>query len=197
MTQSYHPEDWSQWESRYRAQFFNSLYGGRLVAMLCTEREGLANLCPVSQILHVGASPASVGILLRPESDKHQTRSHLAQGFTASLHWMPSNQVNEAHQCSAAYPAGHSEADAVGWTFHPAPISRLEVALISAHLEVVETHELFNGTALYVFHITRIHAKLKPEEDGFWAFDGKLLHSQGLDHYGTFESTASLPYARP
>ncbi len=27
-------------------------------------------------------------------------------------------------------------------------------------------------------------------------FEGKLLHSQGLDHYGTFESTAPLPYAR-
>lgn len=193
----YRPEEWAAWSDRYRAQFFNSLYGGRLVAMLCTETEQGANVCPVSQILHVGASPASVGILLRPESDRHQTRALLDAKRPTSLHWMPSEKLHEAHQCSAAYPAHASEAEAVGWTFHPYPMSSLEEALISVQLDWKETHPLFNGTALYVFHLTSIQTSIVPREDGFWDFQGGLLHSQGLDHYGRFESESALPYARP
>lgn len=191
------PEHWAAWDDRYRATFFNSLYGGRLVAMLCTETEHGVNVCPVSQIVHVGAFPASVGILLRPASDRHQTRAHIEAGAPLSLHWLPSKEAQHAHQCSAAYPPTASEVDAVGWTFHPAPSSRLEEALISAHLTWKETHHLFNGTSLYVFHITEIQAQGQPEADGFWDFQGQLLHSQGLDRYGEFEARTQQPYARP
>jgi flavin reductase (DIM6/NTAB) family NADH-FMN oxidoreductase RutF len=195
MTHQFQSEDWAQWNSRYRAQFFNSLYGGRLVALLCTEWEGTANFCPVSQILHVGASPASLGILLRPESDTHQTRKYINLGAAVSLHWMPAYEMDRVHQSSAAYPEGQSEADAVGWAFHPAPVSQL--ALVCATLTLKESHHLFNETALYVFEIKSIASTGAPDETGFWEFEGGLLHSQGLDHYGSYHTQASLPYARP
>jgi len=191
------PEHWATWDDRYRATFFNSLYGGRLVAMFCTENEHGVNVCPVSQIVHVGATPASVGILLRPASNRHQTRANIEAGVPISLHWLPRSEVKNAHQCSAAYPQTTSEMDAVGWTFHPYPTSRLDEGLISAHLTWKETHNLFNGTSLYVFHITEIQAHVHPDEEGFWDFQGQLLHSQGLNHYGEFKTLTKQPYARP
>lgn len=197
MSTLYRPAEWSNWDDRYRAQFFNSLYGGRLLALLGTEKDGKVNLCPVSQIVHVGASPPSLGILLRPESDRHQTRQNLSTGCPISLHWMPSDELLNAHQCSAAYPPEQSEADVVGWTYLPLPECRLKEALLSARLTWRETHDLFNGTALYVFSLDALYAHIEPDPHGFWDFGGQVLHSQGLDHYGRFESTATLPYARP
>ena len=108
--------EWSHWPRHQRGHFFNSLYGARIVPLLVTEGK-IWNAAPMSQILHVGADPARVGILLRPESSGHQTRTNLAQTPWASLHAMPVECADQVHQASAAYDENTSELERLGWTY--------------------------------------------------------------------------------
>ena len=192
--------EWSQWPRHQRGHFFNSLYGARIVPLLVTEGP-VWNAAPMSQILHVGADPARVGILLRPETSGHQTRKNLAQKPWASLHAMPADHVDQVHQASAAYDEDTSELDHLGWAYEgwPGwPVAYLPEAGWSLALEVHEIHELSNGTALYVFDIHAVRAVHDPLPSGHWVDSASLLHSIGLDQYGQAHLLGGpRPYAKP
>lgn len=191
---------WSNWDQMYRGQFFNSLYGARSVALLCSQGE-VWNAAPVSQIIHVGANPPRVGVLMRPNSAKHQSQSNLFREPWASLHFMPEDHAHRVHQASAAYTDHDSELAILGWDFHPwedYPAILLKDACLSLCLEVNEVLALQNGTALYVFDIHAIESQGTPDSLGHWPITENILHSQGLDYYGHAVMThGPLPYARP
>ena len=197
---SWQLEDWSQWDRHYRGRFFNSLYGGRSVGLLCTQG-AVWNAAPVSQILHVGAHPPQVGVLMRPDSENHQTRSNLTLQPWASLHFMPISDAERVHQASAAYGPEASELALLGWSHCPwtaYPVVALDDALLSLCLEVHEVLDLRNGTSLYVFDIREVTSNAQPDTLGHWPLSEKMLHSQGLEHYGhAVMPHGPLPYARP
>jgi hypothetical protein len=53
---------------RKRAMFINSLSGFKSSNLIGTQdAEGKTNLCIVSSLVHLGSSPALVGLIMRPD----------------------------------------------------------------------------------------------------------------------------------
>ena len=105
------------WPARKRARTVNSLSGFKSATLVGTaDMEGVHNLSVVSSVVHLGSSPAQLGMVLRPPGvDAHTYKNLKATGQCTfnhiGVHW-----VAQAHQCSARYPEDVSEFEAVGLT---------------------------------------------------------------------------------
>ena len=105
------------WPSRQRARAVNSLSGFKSATLVGTsDTHGVHNLSVVSSVVHLGSSPAQMGMVLRPPGvDAHTYKNIKATGQCTfnhiGVHW-----VARAHQCSARYPEEVSEFEAVGLT---------------------------------------------------------------------------------
>lgn len=64
---SYDHFDFPAMEKRFRGSFFNSLTGFKSVNLVGTlNKNGDTNLSVMSQIVHLGANPALMGLIVRP-----------------------------------------------------------------------------------------------------------------------------------
>ena len=156
-----------------------------------------------SSVVHLGASPALVGFITRPNSVARHTLENIihTQSFTI-------NQVHEsfwraAHQTSASYNADQSEFEKTNLTpqnidgFN-APFvqeSQLKYALTLREIVPIE----LNGTQLVIGEITDIICdELAIKADGY--LDIESLHTvaiSGLDSYHTSKRLSRLSYAKP
>tara|TARA_R110000787_G_scaffold47557_1_gene114999 strand:- start:19 stop:678 length:660 start_codon:yes stop_codon:yes gene_type:complete len=189
---------------RYRAQLINSLSGFKSANLIGTRNEqGKNNLAMFSSVVHLGASPALVGFITRPNSVARHTLENIihTQSFTI-------NQVHEsfwraAHQTSASYNADQSEFEQTNLTpqnidgFN-APFvqeSQLKYALTLREIVPIE----LNGTQLVIGEITDIICdELAIKADGY--LDIESLHTvsiSGLDSYHTSKRLSRLSYAKP
>lgn len=199
------PSDWSAWDRRYRANFFNSLSGFRSVGLLTTfSPENVAGAAVFSQVLHVGANPPQMGFLFRPPGPNHHALAHLRAAGAFAFHVMAGDRdmALAVHQCAAAYPEGTSELEAVGFTWRAwpevhAPI--VDQALVQIGLVPVEEHALGNGTILVVGEIRRVEApRLARGDDGYWDLAGAgALTTNGLDAYHHATPLVRATYAVP
>ena len=93
-----------------RANFVNSLSGHKsanLVGTKCTK--GVSNLALISSVFHVGANPPLIGMLMRPHTVVRDTLQNIKDTSHYTINHVHSAIVNQAHQCSARYPADISE----------------------------------------------------------------------------------------
>jgi len=198
-------ETWDQWEPRYRAQFFNSLGGARQVGLITSfSPEGVANAAVFSQTLHVSANPPQLGFLFRPLTAEHQGLRYVRAQGCFGFHVLSGGifEATQLHQCSAKYPEGASELEAVGLTWQPfdtlhAP--RVREAVVAYGLRLTEEHALANGTTLVVGAVEEVH--LSPSVHvaarGLVQHPVDLLLAQGLDTYHHSHAVVSLSYAQP
>ena len=104
-------------DTRYRAKLINSLSGFKSVNLIGSINEqGQTNLAIFSSVIHLGASPALVGFIMRPSSVERHTLENIQQTNQYTI-----NQVGEvfwqaAHQTSARYERNESEFEKVGLT---------------------------------------------------------------------------------
>ena len=86
--------EWEQRDRRWRATFVNSLSGFKSAALLGTRSaSGLENVSIFSQIMHLGAAPALLGIVFRPDSVERHTLSNLRDTGIATLNLI-SNELD-------------------------------------------------------------------------------------------------------
>ena len=197
--------DWESWEPRYQAQFFNSLGGARQVGLLTSfSPEGVANAAVFSQTLHVSANPPQLGFLFRPLTAEHQGLRYVrAQGcFGFQVLSGGPLEAAQLHQCSAKYPEGESELDAVGleWqVFDSLHAPRVRKAAVAYGLRFTEEHALANGTVLVVGSVAEVHLdpSVQVSARGLVQHPEDLLLAQGLDTYHHSRAVVSLSYAHP
>lgn len=105
------------WPTRRRARLVNSLSGFKSASLVGTaDAAGIHNLSVVSSVVHLGSSPAQMGMVLRPPgADAHTYKNLMASGQCTFNH-IGVDWVAQAHQCSARYPVNVSEFEAVGLT---------------------------------------------------------------------------------
>ncbi len=191
-------------ERRYRAAFFNSIGGFKSVSLVgTTDAQGHANLAIFNSVVHLGADPPLLGMVVRPHIVERHTLENILQTGAYTLNHVSEAIFRQAHQTSAKYPREVSEFEACGLTpkyldFCPAPFvqeSPLQIGL--AFVEKIDIRH--NGTHLVIGRITGVVA---PEDcicpDGFVDIEraGSITCS-GLDAYYRAQRLARLSYAKP
>lgn len=75
-------QDIESMDKRYRTNFVNSLPGFKSANLIGTiSHSGIPNLAIFSSVIHVGASPALMGMLFRPVSVPRHTYQNIKHNF--------------------------------------------------------------------------------------------------------------------
>ena len=193
-------------EQRYRGNLINCLSGFKPAVLVGTKStEGQTNLAIFSNLLHLGANPALLGLLARPAPTG--TERHTWENIVATQHFTV-NHVNEAivpqaHQTSARYPRETSEFSATGltpeWLAHyPAPF--VAEATVKLGLRLIDQHQLdINHTTLLIGEVQTIHlpSEILREDGSLDLAQGHAVASCGLDSYHTIGPGCRYRYAKP
>jgi flavin reductase (DIM6/NTAB) family NADH-FMN oxidoreductase RutF len=191
-------------ESRYRANLINSLSGFKSANLIGTcNSQGQTNLAIFSSVVHIGASPALVGFIMRPNNVSRHTLENIQQTKQYTINQVSENFYRAAHQTSARYLTQQSEFEHTGLstTFLKgiaAPFvkeSRLKYALTLQEIMPIP----LNNTQLVIGEITDIICDEQfIKNDGY--IDIESLNTvciSGLDGYHASKKLSRLSYAKP
>ena len=193
-------------EQRYRGNLINCLSGFKPAVLVGTKStEGQTNLAIFSNLLHLGANPALLGLLVRPAPAG--TERHTWENIVATQHFTV-NHVNEAivpqaHQTSARYPRETSEFSATGLTpewlaDYPAPF--VAEATVKLGLRLIDQHHYdINHTTLLIGEVQTIHlpSEILREDGSLDLTQEHAVAACGLDSYHTTGTGCRYRYAKP
>ncbi|WP_434930473.1 flavin reductase family protein [Shewanella sp. HL-SH5] len=197
-------EDITALEPRFRARFINSLSGFKSANLVGTQDAmGITNLSMISSAFHIGADPALMGMIIRPDGVPRDTLDNIKQTGVYTINQVSAQIYKQAHQTSARYDVGVSEFEPVGLTAEyindvAAPFvaqSRLKFSL-----QVREIIPLaINNTILVIgeiSHVLFVEQALKA--DGYLDIESlETVAVSGLDGYHTTKRLSRLSYAKP
>lgn len=191
-------------ESRFRAQFINSLSGFKSANLVGTQnKQQQHNLCVVNSVFHIGADPALLGMIMRPHTVRRDTLENIIDTGFYTLNHIHSEMVAAAHQTSAKYDQGVSEFAETGLTpyfsdTHQAPYVKQSHVKIGMALEEV-VHIAVNKTEMVIGRIVEVIVDDKAVlNDGFvdlQALDSVCIAS--LDGYYKPALIDRFEYAKP
>jgi flavin reductase (DIM6/NTAB) family NADH-FMN oxidoreductase RutF len=96
--------------SRYRAKFINSLSGFKSANLIGTQNaNGQTNLAIFSSVVHLGASPALVAFVMRPDNNDRHTLDNILTTKHYTINQVSTDFYQGAHQSSARYDKSDSE----------------------------------------------------------------------------------------
>ncbi|MGB3947647.1 MAG: flavin reductase [Bacteroidia bacterium] len=197
-------EKLNNFEQRFRANLINSIGGFKSVCLVGTkDKEGKTNLAIFNSVVHIGAHPPLVGIIVRPDSVERHTLSNIVATKYYTLNHINENIYKQAHQTSARYSKDTSEFEATNLTpqyknnfFAPF----VQESNIQIGLELKDQINIsLNNTILLIGEIQHIHIPTKCMfTDGFIDIEkaGSITCS-GLDSYHNTKKIARLSYAKP
>ena len=196
-------DDLTAMEKLTRVQFATTLPGPKPICLVGTRSpDGQSNLAPFSSVTHFGSNPVLLGMVTRPDTVDRHTLRNILETNQWTLNHVTAKIVDQAHQCSARFPAGTSEFQATGLTEHFHPEIHPPFVIESPLRIALELEELIditsNNTKLIVGRVTLVDL---PEEKH--APDGSIdltklgtLASTALDTYFSLTEVARLPYAK-
>jgi len=190
--------------SRYRAQFINSLSGFKSANLIATQDvNGNCNLAIFSSVIHLGASPALVGFIMRPDNGDRHTLNNIINTKHYTINQISQEFYQGGHQTSARYPKNQSE-------FIPAGLSTYHIDNINAPFVkesklkyAVKLREIMpiscNNTQFIIGEIKHIICEQEIiQPDGYLDIEAiKTVSLSGLDSYHTSERLSRLSYAKP
>ncbi|MFT4601450.1 MAG: flavin reductase (DIM6/NTAB) family NADH-FMN oxidoreductase RutF [Arenicella sp.] len=188
-----------------RLNIINSVSGIKPANLIGTEAtDGVANLAIFSSIVHMSSSPASLGFIIRPDSEvRRHTYENIQANGCFTVNHIHSNFIEKAHYTSAKFEAEVSEFDRCELTKEylfdfKAPFvkeSNLKIAL--KHLESIPIKSA--NTILVVGEIQHlVIADHAIDQRGY--IDLGLLENvgiSGLNCYYELNKINEFPYARP
>jgi flavin reductase (DIM6/NTAB) family NADH-FMN oxidoreductase RutF len=191
-------------DSRYRAKLINSLSGFKSANLICSINEsGQTNLAIFSSVVHLGASPALIGFVMRPNTVERHTLDNIQQTGQYTI-----NQINKtfwkpAHQTSASYAREQCEFKETGLT--PQFISHISAPFVQeSHCKyALKLQEVLpiklNNTSFVIGEITDIICDADTvQADGHIDLESlDTVAISGLDSYHTTKALARLSYAKP
>ena len=186
----------------FRTTFMNSLSGFKSVNLVgTTSSSGVHNLAIFNSIVHIGANPPFLGMVVRPHTVPRDTLENILATQHFTLNHIHRDIYPQAHQTAARYPADTSEFEAVGLTAletdFPAPY--VAEARLRIGMKFEERHDIMNGTILVVGSVQEV---LLPDsvvgEEGYVDLSelGSLTVA-GLDAYHETKLVDRLAYAKP
>ncbi|MEJ6572512.1 MAG: flavin reductase [Akkermansiaceae bacterium] len=198
-----HANDVANMKKLERVQFATTLPGPKPICLVGTRSAaGIANLAPFSSITHLGSNPLLIGMVTRPDVVERNTLKNIIDTKSWTLNHVTSETVQQAHQCSARYPADVSEFDATGLTelIHAdiiAPFVKecpIRYALTLADIIDIPA----NGTKLIIgeFQLAYIPEQSYSADGTISISENDSLASTALDTYFTITEHVRLPYAK-
>ncbi|MFM2587443.1 flavin reductase family protein [Vibrio sp. TBV020] len=193
----------TEMEQRTRVRFINSLSGFKSANLVGTiDKEGNENLSIVSSTFHLGASPALMGMIIRPAKVERHTLENILQTKSYTLNAVSSDIISAAHQTSARYSREISEFDQVGLTPYysksRAPFVLESPLKIELSLVSHQTLEV-NGTEMVVGQVEQViinEGAIMP--DGYIDIEAlDIAAITGLDSYHVTQRVSRLSYAKP
>ena len=190
--------------SRFRAHLVNSLSGFKSTNLIGTiDNDGHTNLAIFSSVVHLGASPALVGFVMRPNTVERHTLNNIKQTKEYTINQVSKDFWQAAHQTSAKYSKKQCEFESTGLTpVFQAPIkppfvkeSKLKYAVTLKEIIPIS----LNQTAFIIGEITDIICQPNSiTDDGYIDLDslGTVANS-GLDSYHNTQPLGRLKYAKP
>lgn len=197
-------QDIESMDKRYRTNFVNSLPGFKSANLIGTiSNSGIPNLAIFGSVIHVGASPALMGMLFRPVSVPRHTYQNIKHNGLFTINHISDYMYKRAHQTAARYPDDISEFEAVGLTpeysgSFDAPYVR--EASVKIGLKLVEEQEIHSNKTIFV--IGQIEEVVLPDniilEDGVIDLQKvRTITISSLNSYHKTELIERLPYAKP
>ena len=98
MTKQFTRGDIDALAQRYRANLINSLSGFKSATLVGTTNGVTNNLAIVSSIVHVGANPPLIGMIMRPHTVTRDTLSNIKQQGFYTLNHVAVDWVDKAHK---------------------------------------------------------------------------------------------------
>ncbi len=193
-----------QMEQRKRAVLVNSIGGFKFVSLIGSiDEEKKANLAIFSSLFHIGANPALIGFIVRPDSVDRHTLSNILATKVYTINHINENIYKQAHQTSARYEKEKSEFNATGLTtsfkndFIAPYVSESNIQLGVVFKERIDL--TINGTILIIGEITQLYY---PQNcicvDGFVDIEkANTITCSGLDSYHGTNKLSRLSYAKP
>jgi flavin reductase (DIM6/NTAB) family NADH-FMN oxidoreductase RutF len=193
-----------QMEQRKRAMLINSIGGYKFISLIGTvDGNKKTNLAIFSSLFHLGANPALIGFIVRPDSVDRHTLTNILATKVYTINHINENMCKQAHQTSARYEKEISEFDATGLSAEykndfVAPF--VKESNIQMGIVFQERIDLkINGTILIIGEITQLYYPSNCIcEDGFIDIEkANTITCSGLDSYHTTKRLARLSYAKP
>jgi flavin reductase (DIM6/NTAB) family NADH-FMN oxidoreductase RutF len=191
-------------DSNQRALFINSLSGFKSANLVGTANSNrLSNIAIVSSVVHLGANPPLLAMVMRPHTVPRGTLENIIDTGVYTLNHVHEDIYQQAHQTSARYPEDVSEFDEVGFTEQwednfTAPF--VKESRIKIGMAFRERHTLdINGTEFIIGEIVSIEmADEYVAKDGFVSLEkAGTVAVSSLDTYHSTITLASLSYAKP
>jgi flavin reductase (DIM6/NTAB) family NADH-FMN oxidoreductase RutF len=192
-----------KWEKKYRIRFINSISGYKSVHLVGTrDTQGRTNVAIFNSIVHLGASPPLIGLIVRPITEDRHTYFNLLETGQCTINHVHKSFLKQAHYTSANFLKDESEFEKCGLTEEyldgfSAPF--VAESKIKFGLKIKENITIQkNGTHLIVGELQ--HVLVDEEAIGP---DGQLdLESAhdvcitGLNQYSSVSKFKNLPQAR-
>ena len=191
-------------EKLYRTTFINSLAGFRQAVLVGTKSQaGLTNIAIFNSLIHLGANPALLGLVNRPDVVPRDTYKNILETKSYTLNYVHYTDFEKAHQTSARYASGISEFEKIGFKeayTHGCYAPFVSNAIVKIAMKLEDTISIpLNGTILIIGSIQQIEMDNKlVGQDGFVDLSqAEVLISQGLDAYFVSKAVGRLGYAKP
>ena len=196
-------KDLAQMEKRYRARLINSLSGAKSANLVGTiNHKGQENLSIISSAFHLGAEPALMGFISRPDTVERHTLENIRETQCFTLNHVNTPIIEKAHQTSARFLREESEflhcqLSAQYKDDFKAPFvkeSHIQLGLRLKREVPIEE----NGTLLLIGEIEKIYL-----DESLLAKDGYIniqkadsVAVSGLDSYHSLSEGKRLSYAK-
>lgn len=202
MTDRMTRDDLDNLEQRYRANLINSLSGFKSAVLLGTSDGKTNNLAIISSVVHIGANPPLLGMIMRPHTVQRDSLDNIKQQGFYTLNHVNTQWADKAHQTSARYEQDESEFDAVGLTpFFSDTFSApyVKESEVNIGLKVAQHFSLLNNTEMVIGEIQEVFfAKDALDKDGYLDIEALNTASiSGLDSYHSSKRLARFAYAKP
>jgi flavin reductase (DIM6/NTAB) family NADH-FMN oxidoreductase RutF len=199
----FHRQSIDGFESRFRANFVNSLSGFKSANLVGTkDSSGKSNVAIFSSAVHLGADPALIGLISRPDNGDRHTLDNIRETEFFTLNHVNETIFVQAHQTSARYSNNESEFEATALSesylddfFAPyVGDSQLKIGLKLVDVQPIKA----NNTALIIGQVEHVYF-----DDSCLLEDGSIdieamnsIAVSGLSSYHRTTKLAKLAYAK-
>jgi len=205
MLKHFTPDGVLSMDKYYKRNLLNSISGYKSATLIGTQSpDGVSNLAVFSSVVHVGASPPLLGMVMRPLSVERQTYEYIkSQDGLYTINHIGLDWIDKAHYASAKFDRNTSEYDTCQLTesYHDDfPISYVAEAKLKMGMKLVEEHPIANNNTIFLVGAVQ---HLYIEETAILS-DGNINLSSidevaitGLETYNKVERAGHFAFARP
>lgn len=196
-------ENISEFEKYFRANFVNSVSGFKSANLIGTiSKNGKTNLAVFNSVIHVGANPPLIGMLIRPASVPRHTYTNIKDNGYFTINHIDKDIFRQAHQTSARYDEDTSEFEACGLTPEYTELIKapyVKESKIKIGCLFVEEHQIKTNDTIFI--VGEIFEVIIPDNvlmnDGYVDIEkAGTITISALDSYHETKRLTRLSYAK-